>query len=147
MKAAFTTFLLALIVVGAVRAADAKADAVLFAHSDYRFVVTSWTAEPTEKEKKRRVSLTISYDVPKGARFILYISQSPGGTIVDSIAFRELKSTPKGEEKLEFESDAEPTSFFVGLWKGVGVGSPSGITCDGAIVSFPLKITPVFRHE
>lgn len=147
MKIVIKTFLFVLAVVGVARAADAKTEAVLFSHSDYRFVVTSLKADPTEKEKKQRVSLTISYDVPKDARFIIYISQSPGGTIVDSIAFRELKSTPKGEEKLEFESDVEPTSFFAGLWKGVGVGSPSGITCDGAIVSLPLKITPVFRHE
>jgi hypothetical protein len=148
MKTTVTVFLAALALIGVTRAAEVKTEAVLFAHGDYRFVVTSLKTEPAKIEKKKRVSLTISYDVPKNARFILFISSRiTNDPMEDTLAYRELHSTPKGEEKIEFESDVALDSFYVVLWRGVGGGSPSGIVCDGAVVSFPLKVTSVVRHE
>ena len=143
MKTTFTILFSAFVFSGVLHAADA----ILFESTDYHFVVTACSVRPTEKEEKK-VSLAITYEVPKNARFIVFGSRSQTlEPLADPLFFQELKSTPKGELKFAFESGDEPTVFFVGLWRGVGGGSPSGIVCDGAMVSLPLKITPVFRHE
>ena len=146
MRVAIAIFLSGLSLAGSTCFAEAKGDTVLFAHAAYRFVVVSWRADPISPEKKR-VSLVISYEIPKGARFILYASRSMTEPWVDSFFSEELKSPPKGKVTVEFESIGDPPAFYFGLWRGVVGASPSGVLCDGAMVSLPLKITPVFRHE
>ena len=148
MKPVAIVFLFPLAVFGAVDARGRNPETVLFSDHDYRFVVTSCKAEPIEKEKKQSVTLIVSCEVPKDSRFILFIARTPTTDLLEgTIATQELKGVQKEEVKLEFQMGAQPASFFIGLWRGLGHGSPSGIVCDGAIVSLPLKIQPVFRHE
>jgi hypothetical protein len=134
------------LLVSLARATETQSGATLFAQPDYRFAIVSWKSEPAKTKKK--VSFLVSYEIPEKARFRLYIT-SPSGerSFVDAFADKELRERKKGQALLEFETDASVDKFYFGLWRGVGGNSPSGIDCDGALVSLPLKITPMFKHE
>ncbi len=147
MKPAAIALLSALVVLGAGAARGANPETVLFSGRDYKFVVASCKAEPIEKEKKQRIALIVACEVPKDSRFILFVARTATTDLLEgTIATQESKGIPREEVKLEFQMSAQPASFFVGLWRGLGHGSPSGIVCDGAVVSFPLKIQSAFRH-
>ena len=129
------------------RAAEAQSSATLFAQRDYRFTIVSWKSEPT-KEKKKKVSFLVAYEIPEKVRFLLYIAP-PGAadSFASAITGKELRDSKKGEALLEFEADAAADSFYFVLWRGIGGSSPSGVDCDGALVSLPLKVTSTFKHE
>jgi hypothetical protein len=80
-------------------------------------------------------------------RFILFASRSPAGSLIDSVAHRVIDGATKGQVRIEFEREATANGFYLGLWRGVGGDSPSGVVCDGAIIDLPPKITPVVHHE
>jgi hypothetical protein len=139
-------WLLAVIPFAARTMAASENSATLFAQPDYRFTITSWKIEPIKEKKKRQISLQIAYEIPAKSYFILSVSGSMNQSWPTAFTDEVLRGSEKGEVLLEFEADASVNFFYVTLWRGLGDG-PSGIDCDGAIISFPLTVRSTWKHD
>ena len=143
MKLVLCIWFFSLAIIAAANPLESKEDAVLFADHGYRFTITSWSATPRDGAKTT-IAYHVAFEIPKGSRFLLYVSATRDGFFTDSLASKELVGPSKGDVVLEFETDSTARAIYFFLWRGIGGGSPSGVICDGAIVSLPLKITPIF---
>lgn len=128
--------------------AHAQEAAPLFKSSDYRITMRSWQVE-LKPDGKKKVSLTFAYEVPKSSKFILYVARDVTDSVISdsNLGFVVIDTLEKGETMLQFEDTERGARYFVGLWRGVSRGSPSGIVCNGAFVDFGPKVTPAFKKQ
>jgi hypothetical protein len=124
----------------------------LFEESDYRLMITSWKITPT-KEQKIMFTFVLSYEISDNRTYQLSISplnSTDNGHLPsfleDASEVTVIRGPTKGLTRTKIEIEAPTSVLFFQLWRGLQYGSPSGIVCDGALVSLALKVTPMMVH-